>query len=115
MTSISLPLPPSVNRLWRTGRGRVYRSPRYDAWCKAAGWELNIQRPARIAGPVTVTIAAGRPDRRRRDVDNLGKALLDLLTVHRVIEDDSRVVSLSSRWDAAIAPGRIVVTVSAAN
>ena len=104
-----------MNRLWRTGRGRVYRSARYDAWRKAAGWELNIQRPPRIGGPVAIMIAAGRPDRRQRDVDNLSKALLDLLTVHRVIEDDSRVVSLTSRWDDAIAPGRIVVTVCAAN
>ena len=79
MSTIDLPLPPSVNRLWRSNRGRVHRAPRYLSWLKAAGWELVTQRPERLAGSVRMTIGAGRPDRRRRDVDNLGKALLDLL------------------------------------
>jgi crossover junction endodeoxyribonuclease RusA len=99
MPTIDLPLPPLVNRLWRTGRGRVYRSPRYDAWRKAAGWELALQRPKRITCPIIVTIAAGVPDRRRRDVDNLGKAVLDLLQAHRMIEDDSQVIMMTTGWD----------------
>jgi len=115
MTAIDLPLPPSVNRLWRSNRGRVHRSPRYDAWRKEAGWLLAIQRPIRVTGPVAISIAAGRPDRRRRDLDNIAtKACLDLLTLHGVIQDDSLVVAISSRWDDAVAPGRIVVAVEAA-
>ena len=55
--------------------------------------------PASILGPIMITIAAGVPDRRRRDVDNLGKAVLDLLTAHQVIEVDAKVMSLTSRWD----------------
>jgi hypothetical protein len=56
--AIELPLPPSTNRLWRAGRGRVYRSKRYMSWCRDAGWELNLQHPARTTGAVVVTIAA---------------------------------------------------------
>ncbi len=104
MPTITLPLPPSVNRLWRAGRGRVYRSARYEAWRDTAGWELKLQRPGRITGPVTIVIAAGRPDRRRRDADNLPKALLDLLTLYGVIEDDSRVVRLTSGWEPRSRP-----------
>jgi hypothetical protein len=63
-TSIDLPLPPSTNRLWRSGRGRVYRSKRYMVWCRAAGLELALRKPARTTGAVVVTIAAGRPDKR---------------------------------------------------
>jgi Holliday junction resolvase RusA-like endonuclease len=66
------------------------------------------------AGPVVITIAAGCPDRRRRDVDNLGKAVLDLLTAHQVIEDDAKVISITSRWDSAIPPGRITISVAVA-
>jgi crossover junction endodeoxyribonuclease RusA len=114
-TIINLPLPISVNRIWRTGRGgRVYRSPKYQAWRTEAGWELAAQRPARIAGPVQVSIAAGKPDRRRRDVDNLGKAVLDLLQAHAVIADDSMVTKITAGWDNTIAPGRIAVTVAPA-
>ena len=73
------------------------------------------KRPARILGPIIVTIAAGVPDRRRRDVDNLGKAVLDLLTAHQVIEDDAKVMSLTSRWDAAVTPGRVQIAVARAD
>jgi hypothetical protein len=34
---IDLPLPPSVNRLWRSHRGRVHRAAPYLSWLKAAG------------------------------------------------------------------------------
>jgi Holliday junction resolvase RusA-like endonuclease len=57
---------------------------------------LCCKASARILAPITVIIAAGVPDRRRRDVDNLGKAMLDLLTAHQVID---KVVSITSRWD----------------
>ena len=56
MSTIDLPVPPSVNR--GGGRGRVYRSKRYTARSKVAGWELAMQRPKRITGQVIVTIAA---------------------------------------------------------
>jgi len=38
-----------------------------------------VQKPQRLEGEVSVTIDASRPDKRRRDVDNLQKELLDLL------------------------------------
>jgi hypothetical protein len=31
---------------------------------EAAGWDLQKPRPARLTGPVKITIAAGRPARR---------------------------------------------------
>ena len=36
MSTIDLPLPPSVNGLWRFNRGRVHRSRRYLAWLTVA-------------------------------------------------------------------------------
>ena len=45
---------------------------------------------------------------------NLGKAVLDLLTAHQVIEDDAKVMSLTSRWDAAVTPGRVQIAVARA-
>jgi crossover junction endodeoxyribonuclease RusA len=113
-TTITVALPPSVNRLWRTWRGRVVCSKTYAARRETAGSELLTQRPKRIAGPVSVTIVAGRPDRRRRDIDNLGKAVLDLLVAHQVIADDSLVVSLASSWDTTITPGRVTVSIAPA-
>ena len=56
-----------------------------------------MQRPKRITGAVVITIAAGRPDKRRRDVDNLPKAILDLLVSYQLIQDDAKVTSITSR------------------
>jgi transposase len=115
MPIIDLPLPPSVNRLWRSNRGRVHRSAPYAAWLKEAGWTLAQQRPKAIPGCVSIVIAAGKPDKRRRDLDNIaGKAVLDLLTKHGVIEDDSKVIALSGRWDDTVAPGRLRVEIASA-
>jgi Holliday junction resolvase RusA-like endonuclease len=42
----------------------------------------------------------------------MSKAVLDLLTLHQVIEDDSRVAELSARWDPAVPPGRVHVEIA---
>src|SRR5262245_30176647 len=70
MPILDLKLPPSVNLLWRTGRSKVFRSSTYDAWRKEAGWELQAQRLGLVEGAVEVSIALGRPDNRKRDLDN---------------------------------------------
>ena len=115
MITISLPLPPSANGIWRVGRSGVHRSARYRSWQVDAGWELKAQRPGRVEGPVEVTINAGRPDNRRRDADNLCKGLLDLLQAHKVIENDSKVVRVTSGWDRSVPGGRVVIIVKGAD
>ena len=115
MPILDLKLPPSVNQLWRTGRGKVFRSSTYDAWRKEAGWELLAQRPGRVEGPVEVSIALGRPDARKRNLDNAAtKAALDLLVEHQVISCDSLVTSISARWDTTVTPGRAIIIIKPA-
>lgn len=103
MTShtFSMPYPPSLNNLFANvpGRGRV-RAKRYRVWANAAGWELKEQGPLpRMKGPVGVRVELTPPDRRKRDLDNVGtKAVLDLLTELEVIEDDSLVEEIFMRW-----------------
>ena len=81
-----MPMPPSVNQIWRSarvrGRLRVYRSKRYRSWATEAGWEIRAQRPVHIAGWVRVTISLGLT-KRRSDADNRVKVLLDSLVEHR--------------------------------
>ena len=38
-------------------------------------------------------------DRRRRNVDNLSRVVLDLLVALQIVEDNSRVVSITPDWD----------------
>src|SRR5258708_4769936 len=101
MITLRIPLPPSVNALFANvpGKGRV-KTDRYKTWLNAVGWDVVQQRQSPIKGDVTLEIVAGRPDRRRRDLSNLIKAAEDLLVRHGLIEDDSRVTSLSIAWTA---------------
>lgn len=54
-------------------------------------------------------------DWRKANGRNLCKAVLDLLTAHQVIEDNAEVMSLTSRWDAAVTPGRVQIAVARAD
>jgi crossover junction endodeoxyribonuclease RusA len=98
--NIILPFPPSVNRLWRaTKSGGVYRSAKYADWSTHAKWAVREQvRSKTIKGPFKLTILAVRPDKRRRDLDNLFKATLDCLQAAGVIADDTNAVWLEARW-----------------
>lgn len=51
----------------------------------------------RVSGPVSVDIVAYMPDRRRRDLDNILKSLLDSLTHAGVWDDDDQVHDLRIR------------------
>lgn len=113
MIRFEIPQPPSTNALYRNvpGKGRV-RSNAYKRWQAEAGWQLQLARPGHIVGPVNVAYTIPRPtDRRRRDIDNLGKPLNDLLVKHGVIEDDSRVQAVSLAYGDVRA---VVAEVSAA-
>jgi hypothetical protein len=46
---LKLPPPPSTNCLWRFGPRRMFRSAKYRAWLTEAGWELQAQRPGKVA------------------------------------------------------------------
>ena len=97
---ITIPYPPSVNRIWRTnGKGTTYSSPAYKAWQKEAQWAIIGQtRGRKIIGPYHLTINAVRPDKRRRDIGNLEKALSDALVNSGFIEDDCNCEQILARW-----------------
>jgi crossover junction endodeoxyribonuclease RusA len=111
--TIDLPLPPSVNRVWRVGPGgRVHKAPAYVAWARQAGWELAIQRPDHFppGTAIAVTVRAGKA-RRGRDLDNLSKAICDILQTHQVVANDRDITDIRLTWDASIEPGRVQVQI----
>lgn len=59
---------------------------------------LGKQKYQMFTGPVSIEIAVGRPDMRRRDLDNTIKPVLDLLTAARVWADDNQVHRLQAYW-----------------
>jgi crossover junction endodeoxyribonuclease RusA len=87
-----------------SAEGRSYR--------KAVADQVLIQRGAKhFAGKLKVEIEAFRPDKRRRDLDNLLKAVLDGLTHAGVWEDDSNIVDLRIYWADTVG-GMLKVKVS---
>lgn len=102
MIQLVLPYPPSVNSYWRhptTGKlagrhlisqeGRTYRALVH----KVIAWQYKLS-PIPGGSDLAVTLTAYMPDRRRRDLDNILKALLDSIVHAGLIDDDSSIVEL---------------------
>lgn len=99
---IHLPmLPPSVNSLYRNvpGRGRV-KTARYKDWLMEAGLIVmsQVKSNERIEGPYGLSMRVYRPDKRRRDLSNLLKAIEDLLVTLGIVEDDSLCQKIECEW-----------------
>ena len=96
--SLHLPYPPSVNHYWRRVGAKTLISRegrRFREEVVAKVRELKVQA---ISGPIRVNILACRPDKRRRDIDNILKSLLDALGYAGAYEDDSQIWKLSVEW-----------------
>lgn len=106
---IQLPYPPSVNHYWRrvghrtliSREGRTFRRN----VCALLGGSGRPPRNGRIA----LCMDAFPPDRRRRDLDNLQKPLLDALEHAGIYEDDSQIDLLVTRRMMICPSGQIVV------
>lgn len=114
---LNLPFPPSVNHYWRrvgsktliSRDGRAYRKDVVASTVEQLGLakETHVSPEARLR----VLITAYPPDRRRRDLDNLCKSLLDALAHAKVYGDDSQIDELVVRRQVPVPPGRVVVQV----
>lgn len=90
---LRLPYPPTVNHYWQPlGYGRM----RISAAGKAYRQEVAIActTAPTFTGRLAVTIYAFPPDKRRRDLDNVLKALLDAMEHADVYEDDNQIDEL---------------------
>ena len=113
-------LPPSVNRartIHKRGDKRfIGSSSVYSAWIDEMAWAVKVQRGAqRVEGPFCIEFTATRPDKRKRDADNLLKAGLDAIVKGGAVDDDSLADEIRIKWIDDGAPGMsIVITARAA-
>ena len=109
--TLVLPFPVSTNAMYKNVGRRRAVSQRYRDWKTAAGWALRQQyRGTPTSVPIMLQIALRQPDKRRRDLDNLAKALQDLLT-GTVIADDSQIKLLFLWWEDNIKGGEARVMI----
>jgi crossover junction endodeoxyribonuclease RusA len=92
-----LPFPPSVNEhlasfVFRNKKGRYQArqiaTKKWRDYLQTAAWELIKQNRNNFKGEVSVEIQVYPPDKRRRDLDNIVKAVFDSLTQSGTVEDD---------------------------
>lgn len=118
MTTITLPYPPSLNTYWRSVRGRVLISAKGRSYRTLVAQAIMLARKSgdAAAWPIldrlAVRIDASPPDRRKRDLDNVTKALLDALTHAGVWLDDSQIDDLRIVRQPHTSGGQVLVTVT---
>lgn len=117
---LNLPYPPSVNHYWRHYRGRTLisregRTYRKDvcALLAPAGASGSGPRKPPSDGRIALFMDAFPPDRRRRDLDNLQKSVLDALEHAGVYKDDSQIDLLLTRRCDTIKGGKLIVNLHA--
>lgn len=109
MIELELPYPPSVNHYWRRVGARTLISRGGRAF-RAAVCSILAARGIRpLAGPLELVIDVYPPDRRRRDIDNLQKALLDALAYGGAYHDDSQITRLTVQRRHVVSEGRVHV------
>ena len=89
--SVKLPWPPSANQAYRMVNNRMLKSKPFREYVKALrgtrSFDFGESR-------LSVTLLVYPPDKRRRDLDNLGKVLCDSLQSAGYFKDDSQIDEL---------------------
>ncbi len=108
-----LPWPPSNNHYYTVVRGRKILSKAGREYAEGAVIACAGQtRPVQpLSGRLRVEVVICPPDGRRRDLDNLGKPVLDALVKGRVIEDDGLIDDLRFVRVGIVPGGSVVVSV----
>lgn len=77
----------------------MYRSAEYMGWLSKCELIIKSANIEPVKGKYKLWVRAVRPDKRRRDIDNIGsKAINDLLQKVGIVEDDCLCESVLSEW-----------------
>lgn len=108
-TKFTLAWPPSLNVYYRHVGPRVLISAKGQEYRRniiATIWDGKPKTP--LIGPLTLMGVFRRPDRRRRDLDNLLKCICDSLTHAGVYKDDSQIQHIDIRFSPEVVEGGAV-------
>lgn len=108
---IELPIPPSINKYYATYKGRRLISK------EGRNYKLRVARIPliKIDGRLSVHIKIMAKDKRRRDLDNILKCLLDSLMGAGLYDDDSQIDVLHVTRGEKSKDHKIEVTVFSMN
>lgn len=109
--AIVVAYPPSTNRLWSYSKKGVYRTKSYMDWLDEALYAIKWQHET-IELLCGVSIWANPGDKRKRDIDNIVKPLLDLLEHAKIVKNDNQFIELGVRWDYQIPPRKVSILIT---
>jgi crossover junction endodeoxyribonuclease RusA len=112
MMTIELPYPPSVNHYWRRVGARTLISRQGRSFRSDVVRLLEQRGMTPLAGPLDVRLEVHPPDRRRRDLDNLHKSLLDALQHGGAYADDGQIDRIDTWRFDPVEGGKVVVRVA---
>lgn len=107
-----LPFPPSINHYWRRVGPRTLISRGGRRYRAAVALQLAARCVSPLRGRLSVHVIACPPDRRRRDLDNLQKALLDALQHGGAYYDDAQIDRIEVERGSVVCGGKVIVTIA---
>lgn len=126
MIELTLPWPPSVNSYKKVGRlittknGKLYQTRintqetkefYYYVWLKIRSLKVTTRMEMPIGATISMQVHAYPPDDKKRDLDNILKALCDSLVKGGLLQDDSQISRLFIERCSIIAKGQVIVRI----
>jgi crossover junction endodeoxyribonuclease RusA len=111
MIEVTLPFPPSANHVWRWFRGRGVVSAEGKRFREEVYWLLRAARVKPLKGPVIFHVEVHPPDRRRYDLDNRLKPLVDACQHGGCYDDDNQIVRIIAQKREPVPGGKAVVRI----
>lgn len=113
----TLPWPPSINNYYGRNKKKVYLKPQVRKYFEDCRWLIYKQlwdfgeiSKKVITGKAKVLRDLYPPDKRKRDEDNIVKALNDTLMKSGLIKDDSQIVMATNIKHEPKKPGYVKIT-----
>lgn len=126
MIELELPWPPSVNSYKKVGRlittknGKLYQTRvntqetkefYYYVWLKIRSLKATTRMEMPIHSTISIEVHAHPPDDKKRDLDNILKALFDSLVKGGLLQDDSQISRLLVERMDIIKGGQIIIRI----
>lgn len=112
MILLNLKYPPSVNTYWGFHGNRRFLTTRANAFKNHVSEQvIETCTPKLGKARIELTVTLCPPDKRKRDIDNVLKSLIDSLCQAGVFDDDEQVDVLMVQRGEIVKGGRTVVMI----